>query len=1221
MKKLLIKASFFCCFSFFLLISLCAFAADFIVPNSGGEPVVIDVSNLNLLSGIDVSIGNLTNQPRPYRDSNTKSLVIFPPPFSNSEQTIQVRSGSSSVTKTINFRSSPLGVLKNSLLPDLQHARGGNSGTKISDGRIVLIGGSKDLASEPTDSIEIFDPEVGKSEFLKTPDELKNAKLKVPRSQHTATYIGITTEPLGMISGPVEQILVIGGFSKDGFLEDTIEVVEVKAGSNQCTSTLLTSKKSKLKKARIFHTSSLLPDGRILIVGGQGHINSTNDGALSSIEIYDPITKSVQASGISLSIARVLHTTTVLQDGNILIAGGFTNEKQGLFGFGPGTENAELIDVSNLTVKKIGSLVNNEGIGGHSATLLTNGLVVIFGGSSDFFSSRTENEFKGVSKSTVQFYNPANETFNVAKDKKSGGNLELQNARFLHKSVLLPNGNIAVIGGLNIKASSVSSDLLLSTPVSTIEVFDPDLFVFQDNSLEIEQRPVLETSLGRVFPTAILVTPKNKTQGFLSDSDLEKFVNSAIFVTGGFTNGFGKLPAKASELIQIEANSGIEGRKIKLTPEAVIKGSFLGEFLIQLDEFSKVPSLKIEPQTVNLSNSNNFMANIKVLSTNNEFVLLMAESSDSNSSIIVSPSLFQAGESINISRKDSSVLGEFEINFVEAESQKSFIEAKLKINVSDSAKPFLATVPGFGISLSDQGDFTSEKVQLKVFSQDGLTQLTSIPLPTTVTATISNPDIANLGASGISSVTGTLLTQFTVNAVKPGKTNLSFSINFPDILPVTIPIEVTGTPNFSTTPIDSSVLSNLSSNGIEISKALRIDSANVSLEDLRLSSTSSIFPVYVPINLQSSIDSSSSLGSFTIRPIFGIDLLSSLPRTTVNSTATEFRTPLERELTAIGGIVSNDVSQKPTAILASGDGIRSLTYEQASNVPLNKPLVKISDLSNVRDLKLFEFGDNSKIVCLKGNMVLLLNSESGDEETSATLLDSGFELELIKIDNQNAAVVSVGTKGVDLIFPVTDAEPRRVNFQIPGSIRHITTVEKLDSKSGPFVVAYDGLNTLSIVNLIDVNDPVKTITVEGEKISKIDYAGRFNVNGMTTDVLVASTQRKVLLFDLNNLTNIPVNKGLKIKNQIEDLIVIDGIAYLALGKNGIIALSVGSLMNDDNEKAEIGNFKKNKLTVIKPSGKEEIKSKLLNAKKLADSKPFLLSSGEGNILTVIRVSP
>lgn len=1210
-------------FSAFL--PLCFFASyshasDFILPNSSGEPVVIDVSNLSITSSINVSVGDFINQPRPYRTESTKSLVVFPPPVQNSEKIIEIRSGSSVVTKSVSFRSSPSGVLRNSTLPGLQQARGGHTLTKLSDGRIVLIGGSTTLARDPIDTIEIFDPTTGKTDFLKTPDGTDTSLLQAARSQHTATYLGVSEMPLGKITGPVEQILIVGGFSKKGLIKKTLEIVEIRVETNHGTSTLLNSKKNTLKRGRIFHTASLLPDGRVLIIGGQGRISKSDLGALSTIEIFDPVTRTVSTSNTSLNVPRLLHTATTLQNGNILIVGGFTNEKQNSFGVGPATDKAELVDVTNLSIKEVGVLVNKQGVGGHTATLLTNGLVLVIGGSTDFFSNRKENNLKGITKGTVQFYNPNNESFNVVQ-LNSGGNLELQLSRFLHDAVLLPNGLIAIAGGLNIKAANNSTDII-NTPVQNIEVIEPDLLTFLD-VLKANKKSNVESSVGRILPKAIVVTPENKTFGLLSVQDSASLVNSAVFITGGYTNGLGKLPTKINELLQIETISTIEGRQVKLEPQALVKGSFLTELLIELDNFSKVPSLRSNPQSVNLSSANSFMSELKIFSSNNEVILLKAETSDS---VIVSPSVFQVGETITVSVKDETVNGLFEIKILPVDNSKDFIEAIIKVNVSSSSKPFLSTLPGFGISLSTEEGSTSDKVQLKVFSHDGTTEITSVPSTAKVTATIENPEVANLGDTGISSITGTLQTQYTVNAIKPGKTVVDFSIDFPDILPVSIPIEVSGIPLFSNLPLDSSVLNNLESGGISITSVELLDSTTVLLQNVRVDLSSQIFPFYIPVNLQSSLDNSALTGLLTLRPTFGIDLSTANPRGLVNKKGTEFRSVLDEEPTSIGGIVSHGKNKKPLAVISSGDGIRTLTYEESVSENINESFVMLSSLSNVSDLDLFEIGDENKFIktlALKGNMLFVLNTETGQEDSSVTLSSEAIEGEIVKIDNDLAYVVSVGTSGVDLVFPVNSSSPRVVNFKLSGNTEKISVVEKLvSSNSGPFVIAYDGISSIFIVDLKDLNVQVKSINTGESNIRNIHYAGRYLVNGKVQDILVASTQREILLFDLNNLANIPVSSSLKVRNKIEDLIVIDGVVYLALGQEGISAIPVGLLISSaDDDQKQVTDFKKITHKVVKPSGKEDIISKPLNATKLANSKPFLLASGKGNDLVVIRVSP
>jgi hypothetical protein len=71
-----------------------------------------------------------------------------------------------------------------------------------------------------------------------------------------------------------------------------------------------------LKTARFHHTAALLPDGRVLVVGGE-HPHHP----LASAELYDPAT-GVWNVTASLNFPRRGHTATVLSDRRVLIAGG-----------------------------------------------------------------------------------------------------------------------------------------------------------------------------------------------------------------------------------------------------------------------------------------------------------------------------------------------------------------------------------------------------------------------------------------------------------------------------------------------------------------------------------------------------------------------------------------------------------------------------------------------------------------------------------------------------------------------------------------------------------------------------------------------------------------------------------------------------------------------------------------------------------------------------------
>ena len=71
-----------------------------------------------------------------------------------------------------------------------------------------------------------------------------------------------------------------------------------------------------LSTARDYHTATLLPNGKVLVVGGY------NGSYLSSAELYDPVTGTWTATG-ALSTARRSHAATLLPNGKVLVAGGW----------------------------------------------------------------------------------------------------------------------------------------------------------------------------------------------------------------------------------------------------------------------------------------------------------------------------------------------------------------------------------------------------------------------------------------------------------------------------------------------------------------------------------------------------------------------------------------------------------------------------------------------------------------------------------------------------------------------------------------------------------------------------------------------------------------------------------------------------------------------------------------------------------------------------------
>ncbi len=172
---------------------------------------------------------------------------------------------------------------------------------------------------------------------------------------------------------------------------------------------------SEMNIPRSYHTATLLPNGKVLIVGGRRSFRDELDSA----ELYDPALHKFIPTGKMLS-ARAGHTATLLPDGKVLIAGGFQP--------GEALASAELYDPISGTFSPTGSMA--EPRQWHTATLLPNGRVLIAGGGS--------NE-TGITP-TAELYDPAAGKF-VAT-----GNMTV--ARELHYATALNEGDVLIVGGV-----------------------------------------------------------------------------------------------------------------------------------------------------------------------------------------------------------------------------------------------------------------------------------------------------------------------------------------------------------------------------------------------------------------------------------------------------------------------------------------------------------------------------------------------------------------------------------------------------------------------------------------------------------------------------------------------------------------------------------------------------------------------------------------------------
>ncbi len=167
--------------------------------------------------------------------------------------------------------------------------RQGASLTLLANGKALLAGGNNVNA-------ELYDPATGTwSSGGATP----------------SMQIFATATPLGPAYG--NKVLLVGGYG---------------TGSNGTNTAIYDpatnswSAGPPMVQPRVNHATTLLPDGRVLVLGGAPSIN--NPASVATAEVYDPAANS-WSSFPSMTAARQYHTATALADGRVLVLGGYVN--------------------------------------------------------------------------------------------------------------------------------------------------------------------------------------------------------------------------------------------------------------------------------------------------------------------------------------------------------------------------------------------------------------------------------------------------------------------------------------------------------------------------------------------------------------------------------------------------------------------------------------------------------------------------------------------------------------------------------------------------------------------------------------------------------------------------------------------------------------------------------------------------------------------------------
>ena len=289
--------------------------------------------------------------------------------------------------------------------------RVGHTATLLSDGRVLVAGGEYSEVPQPTlglhGSVEIFDPSTGLWDVA--------GSMGTPRVAFSATLLS------------TGRVLVAGGVDNDDLSLTSCELYDPASGTWSPT--------GSLAEARYGHTATLLGDGSVLIVGGAQ--DDFEGLTTKSAELYDTASGKWAATG-ALRIDRSSHTATLLDDGKVLVTGGWSEHApappSGYYIFQSLAE-AELYDPESREWTIAASLPTARF--GHTATLLTDGRLLTAGGLMSL-GAVPSLTYQGLKDSAIFSKRTA----------KWGDAGDLRDPREGHTATLLNDGSVLVVGGM-----------------------------------------------------------------------------------------------------------------------------------------------------------------------------------------------------------------------------------------------------------------------------------------------------------------------------------------------------------------------------------------------------------------------------------------------------------------------------------------------------------------------------------------------------------------------------------------------------------------------------------------------------------------------------------------------------------------------------------------------------------------------------------------------------
>ena len=303
--------------------------------------------------------------------------------------------------------------------------------------------------------------------------------------------------------------------------------------------------------ARAMHRATALGQGRddriqvFVSGGGDGTIFLPNSTATT--ELYQPLDRSF-SPGPDLSEPRTFHTSTLLPDGRVLIAGGCNAA-------GVVSATCEIYDHATGTLSPAASM--DHGRIGHTATLLPDGRVLVAGGLGNYIGADSFLAFVlSSARDTAEIYDPLTDSWSPAANTMS-------TVRSGHTAEPLADGRVLLISGIDGGAFTLLG-YDVPTFTQSCDYFDPSTNSFSPAPPIPSQRAFHGTStLGN---GDILVTGGLFPSGPVGDGEATALCY--VFSGGGWSQT-GSLPIGVAFHTQVTTDAG----------DALISGGYLGDFV------------------------------------------------------------------------------------------------------------------------------------------------------------------------------------------------------------------------------------------------------------------------------------------------------------------------------------------------------------------------------------------------------------------------------------------------------------------------------------------------------------------------------------------------------------------------------------------------------------------------------------------------------------------